>query len=103
MARAVKKGYRHLWNYHSSLWDETKKKDKYGKTYWKVRWGAIKSKRSKSYGGFPKGFRGKWSLKGVQRIVKTGKGRYRTVFTGIKRPIKFYSPKYKKRKYRRKY
>lgn len=90
MAKTLPTGYHHKWKYKNSLWEETKKRDKKGKTYWRVKWNAIKTKKSKSYGAYPKGFRGAWKLSGVQYIKKTGKGKYRTTFKGIKRPLKFY-------------
>lgn len=101
--KGVPVGYKEDWAYHGR-WSERKIR----KGLWRFRFRATKRRRARSYGSFGKGTKGAWRIKGVQRIIKIGKGQYQTVFDGTKRPIYFSVKKpYKKynrrRGYRRRY
>ena len=94
--RGVPPGYVENWKY-TGRWSEKKIR----KGLWKFRFRATKRRRAKSYGGFGKGTRGAWAIKGVQRIIKTGLGEYQTDFRGTKKPIYFNVRKTRRKRYRR--
>ena len=83
MKRGVPAGYRHLWGYRG-VWRERKNPD----GTWDVDYRATKKKKAKRYGGFKKGFKIKWGLKGTQTAVKTDKGQYQTHLKAKKWRIK---------------
>lgn len=79
MKKGVPTGYKHNWSYKGHWYE---KKIAPGK--WKVIFKA--TKKTKSGRGGPKpGFKIHWGFKNVQqKAVKTGKGKYQTILTGIK-------------------
>lgn len=80
----VPKGYKHHWKYKGK-WSERKIAPK----TWKITFKATKRKRSNSYGGYGKGTKVSWRLHNVkQHVIKTGKGTYQTILTGIKKLAK---------------
>lgn len=90
--KGVKVGYRHAWKYNG-IWREKKISPR----TWRVYFYATKRKKSKSYGNFKKGFGILWGLKNVKQVaIKTNKGQYQTMLTGIKYPIKTYNNKNRK-------
>jgi hypothetical protein len=85
-------GYPEDWAYHGH-WKE--KKTGIGK--WKFTFKATKTRKAKSYGSFGKGTTGRWQIKGIQYITKTGKGKYQTKLVGTKRSLGFKVKKPKRR------
>lgn len=83
--RGVPKGYRHVWGY-KGVWDETKLGKGKG---WKIKFRATKGRKHRGMGSFGVGTTGAWRIKGIQRIIKTGRDTYQTVLTGKKYPLKF--------------
>lgn len=81
----VPSGYKHHWKY-GGVWHERKLPN----GTWVVEFRATKRKHEKPFKGAPKaGFSILWGFKNVkQRAIKTGRGEYQTVLTGIKYPIK---------------
>jgi len=77
-------GYRENWKY-VGRWRERK----VAPGRWIFRFQASKGRKAKSYGSFGKGTTGSWYIKGIQRIKKTGKGRYQTDLVGTKRSLGF--------------
>lgn len=95
--KGVPSRFRHIWGYHG-IWDERKLK----RGLWKFRFRATKNKKSRSYGSFGKGTTGAWKINGIQRIRKTGKGKYQTDFKGYKKPL-YFNVKNGRKKYNRYY
>lgn len=83
-SKGVPAGYKEDWAYKGH-WGEKKLK----RGLWKFKFKATKKRRAGTYGGFGKGTKGAWRIKGVQYITKTGKGKYQTTMIGTKRPIYF--------------
>lgn len=81
---SVPKGFVHDWTYRGH-WHERKVRP----GLWRFRFDATKFRKARSYGSFGKGTTGAWKIAGIQRITKTGKGRYQTRFIGTKKPLKF--------------
>ena len=87
-------GYKENWKYVGK-WSEKK----IAPRTWKFRFQATKGRKSKGYGGFGKGTTGKWYIRGIQSVRKTGKGFYQTDFKGIKKSLGFKVKKTKKKYY----
>ena len=79
--RGVPRGYTHNWKY-TGHWKEKKT----GPGSWKFRFKATKRTNAKAMGPEP-GSRVKWKINGVQSVVKTGKGKYKTDFIGKKKLV----------------
>lgn len=94
--QGVPAGYRENWKY-TGRWSEQKKRDRWGRTYWPFVFKATKRRKAKGYGGFGRGTKGAWKVKGVQYITKTGKGEYQTVLIGKKYPMRFYVKRTRRR------
>lgn len=94
--KGVKAGYREVWGYRGR-WDETKLR----KGLWKGRFRATKRRKARSYGSFGKGTKGEWFIWGKQKIIKTNKGEYQTIFDFYKKPIWFKVKKPRKNYYGR--
>lgn len=86
-------GYRENWKY-VGRWSEKKVAPR----TWRFKFRATKGRKARSYGGLGKGTKGKWFIKGIQKVIKTGKGKYQTIFTGTKKSMGF-KVKKQKRKY----
>ena len=82
--RGVPVGYKIPgWSYHGR-WKERKVAPR----RWKFHFQATKRRKSKGYGGHPKGRRITWDIKAKQKVVKTNKGEYQTSMRGTKKLIK---------------
>jgi hypothetical protein len=77
---AVWTGYKNLWGYHG-VWSEKKIK----KGVWTFRFVATKNRKARAYGSIKYGDEIHWRFRNVnQRVRKIGKGKYKTVMTGMK-------------------
>lgn len=94
--KGVPTGYKHNWTYRGH-WSEKKIAPK----TWKVTFKATKKTKA-GRGGPKKGFRVQWKFYNVkQKAIKTGKGQYQTILTGIKKLAKAKAPRYKYKRYKR--
>lgn len=82
--KGVPIGYKEVWKY-LGRWREKK----IGPGTWKFNFTATKGRKAKGYGGLGKGSKGKWYIKGIQKVTKIGKGKYQTVFKGMKKSLGF--------------
>jgi len=80
----VPAGYREIWNY-KGRWDERKIR----KGLWIFKFGATKSRKSRSLGNFGVGTTGRWKIVAIQDIKKVGRGKYKTLMRGFKKPVFF--------------
>lgn len=95
-SKGVPIGYPENWKY-VGRWSERK----IAPRTWRFRFRATKRRKARGYGGLGKGTTGRWKIRGIQYIKKTGKGMYQTDFRGIKRSMGFKVRKPKR--YRKRY